>query len=85
MVKAMFCLAFAMSVHAASADGCIISGSTNSVPSSVLASAAGPVNSGNVAAPAVADALEARSVTWWYSLPIGIDPDLIPGIIMIFK
>ena len=84
MKKLLVC-SLTMAVCALSrADSCIISGSTASTPVSEKA-AVGGVNSGGLVACSLVGALEARFCTWLFSVGIGLDPTLRPGVLVIFR
>lgn len=84
-MKKLLACSLTMAVCALSrADSCIISGSTASTPASEKA-AVGGVNSGGVAVWSLAGALEARFCTWLFSVGIGLDPTLRPGVLVIFR
>ena len=84
MKKLLVCFLMTAVCALSRADSCIISGSIASTPASEKA-AVGGVNSGGVAVWSLADALEARFCTWLFSVGIGLDPTLRPGVLVIFR
>ena len=70
---------------ATGADSCIVSGSTVASPASVRASAGIAVSTDRATVPTLAVALDARDRTKLASVPIGIDPNLVKGLLIYIR
>ena len=84
MKKLLVCFLTTAACALSRADSCIISGSIASTPASEK-SAVGGVNSGGLVACSLAGALEARFCTWLFSVGIGLDPTLVPGLLYVIR
>ena len=84
MKKLLVCFLTTAACALSRAGSCVISGSAASAPVSEKATVGG-VNSGGVAVWSLADALEARFCTWLFSVGIGLDPTLVPGLLYVIR